>query len=98
MSEERPADAISKVPVGIETVEALVRHQLAVSLGGKRGMLEAGIPGIVFSVSWLTTKNLEGALIASLVVAGAALVVRLLQRSTIQYLSLIHISEPTRPY
>ncbi|HYG95120.1 MAG TPA: DUF3159 domain-containing protein [Nocardioides sp.] len=83
--EERPAQAISKVPVGIDTVEALVRHQLSASLGGRRGMLEAGVPGIVFSISWLTTKNLEGALLASMVVAGIALVVRLVQRSTIQY-------------
>lgn len=82
---ESPAAAISKVPVGIDTVEALVRHQLSASLGGKRGMLEAGIPGIVFSLWWLTTKDLEAALVASLVAAGAALVVRLVQRSTIQY-------------
>lgn len=82
---ESAAEAISKVPVGIDTVEALVRHQLSVSLGGKRGMLEAGIPGIVFSIAWLTTKELDGALLASLVVAGLALVVRLVQRSTIQY-------------
>lgn len=83
--QESPAAAISKVPVGIDTVEALVRHQLSASLGGKRGMLEAGIPGIVFSLWWLTTKDLEAALVASLVAAGAALVGRLVQRSTIQY-------------
>ena len=71
--------------IGVDTVEALVRHQLASSLGGKRGMLEAAIPGVVFSAVWLPTKELQIALIASLAVAGLALVVRLVQRSSTQY-------------
>lgn len=71
--------------IGVDTVEALVRHQLSASLGGKRGMLEAAIPGIVFSAIWLPTKELEAALIASLAVAGLALLVRLLQKSSTQY-------------
>jgi hypothetical protein len=71
--------------LGVDTVEALVRHQLAASLGGKRGMLEAAIPGIIFTAIWLPTKNLQAALVASLAVAGIALVVRLVQRSSAQY-------------
>ncbi len=71
--------------IGVATVEALVRHQLSASLGGRRGMLEAAIPGIVFSAVWLPTKELEAALIASLAIAGLALVVRLLQKSSTQY-------------
>lgn len=71
--------------VGVDTVEALVRRQLSAALGGRRGMLEAAVPGIVFTVLWLSTKNLEGALVGSLVVAGVALLARLVQRSTIQY-------------
>lgn len=74
-----------QVPVGVDTVEALVRAQLARALGGRRGMLEAGVPGIVFTVVWLATKELQGALIASLAVAGVALVLRLVQRSTPQF-------------
>ena len=73
------------VKIGVDTVEALVRHQLASSLGGKRGMLEAAIPGIVFSAVWLPTKELQAALIASLAIAGLALVVRLVQKSSTQY-------------
>ena len=46
--------------IGVDTVEALVRHQLSASLGGKRGMLEAAIPGIMFSAIWLPTKELAG--------------------------------------
>jgi hypothetical protein len=83
--EEHPLSTDAAKEIGVETVEALVRHQLAKSLGGKRGMLEAGIPGLVFTLVWLPTKELEWALVGSLVVAGAALVARLVQRSTTQY-------------
>ncbi|GAA4805437.1 DUF3159 domain-containing protein [Nocardioides caeni] len=78
---------VPEVPdhVGIDTVEALVRHQLATALGGRRGMVEAAIPGIVFTVLWLTTRELQTALVASLAVAGAALVLRLVQRGSTQY-------------
>jgi hypothetical protein len=84
-AEEHPLTTEAARKIGVDTVEALVRHQLAESLGGKRGMLEAGIPGIVFTAVWLPTKELQLALVLSLAVAGAALVVRLAQRSTIQY-------------
>ncbi|THV18803.1 DUF3159 domain-containing protein [Nocardioides caeni] len=48
-------------------------------------MVEAAIPGIVFTVLWLTTRELQTALVASLAVAGAALVLRLVQRGSTQY-------------
>nr|WP_246304393.1 DUF3159 domain-containing protein [Nocardioides thalensis] len=63
----------------------MVRKQLSDSLGGKRGMLEAGIPGLVFTAVWLPTKELQWALIGSLAIAGIALLVRLLQRGPVQY-------------
>ena len=72
-------------PASVETVEAVVRRQMAQSLGGRRGMVEAGVPGLVFTLLWLTTKNLPVALVAAGGVAIAALVVRLLERSTVQY-------------
>ncbi|GAB7003869.1 DUF3159 domain-containing protein [Nocardioides sp. AN3] len=69
----------------VETVEAVVRRQMAASLGGRRGIVESGVPGLVFTVLWLTTKDLRLALVAAGGVAGAALLIRLLERSTIQY-------------
>jgi hypothetical protein len=69
----------------VETVEAVVRRQMSQSLGGRRGMVEAGVPGLVFTLLWLTTKDLRLALIAAGGVAVAALLVRLLERSTVQY-------------
>jgi len=69
----------------VETVEAVVRRQMAQSLGGRRGMVEAGVPGLVFTLLWLTTKNLPLALISAGAFALLALAVRLVQRSTVQY-------------
>lgn len=69
----------------VDTVEALVRRRMAASLGGRRGIIEAGVPGVVFTVLWLITKELTPSLIASAAVAVVFLVVRLVQKSTLQY-------------
>jgi hypothetical protein len=69
----------------VETVEAVVRRQMASSLGGRRGMVEAAIPGLLFTVLWLTTKEIGIALAAGVSAAVAALVVRLVQRSSVQF-------------
>jgi hypothetical protein len=71
----------------LETVEAVVRRQMSKSLGGRRGMLEAGLPGIAFTVVWIVTKDLKASLLAGCVVAGVALVLRLVQRSNVQYVA-----------
>nr|WP_253945050.1 DUF3159 domain-containing protein [Nocardioides sp. zg-DK7169] len=63
----------------------MVRSQMAAALGGRRGMVEAGIPGMLFTILWLTTKELQLALVVSLAAVGAAIVARLVQRSTLQY-------------
>lgn len=72
-------------PVGTETVESVVRAQLSASLGGKRGMLEAAVPTIAFTVTFLTTKDLRTALVVSVSAAAVLLVVRIVQRSTPQF-------------
>jgi hypothetical protein len=69
----------------LDTVEAVVRRQLAVALGGKRGMVEAAVPTIMFTVAFLSTKDLRLALVLSVSVAVAALAVRLVQRSSVQF-------------
>lgn len=76
-----------------ETVEAVVRRQLSKALGGVRGMLEAAVPTILFTVVFLTMKELRLALIVSVAAAVLLLVVRVLQRSTVQFVvnSLIGI-------
>lgn len=76
----RPSD-----PASVDTVEAVVRKQLSQALGGRRGMVEAAVPTILFTVLWLSTKELRLALSVSVGAAAALLVVRLVQRSTVQF-------------
>ena len=68
-----------------ETVESLVRRQLGQALGGRRGMVEAAVPTLTFTVTWLTTRNLDAALVASVGVAVVELAARLVQRSTVKF-------------
>src|SRR5690606_11029875 len=51
----------------------------------KRGIIEAAAPTIVFSLMWLTTHDLELSLMVSIGSTVALLLVRLVTRSTPQY-------------
>ncbi|HET7683210.1 MAG TPA: DUF3159 domain-containing protein [Marmoricola sp.] len=77
-------DAVSNAPA-TATVEQVVRGQLAKALGGKRGILEAAVPTIAFTVLFVTTHDLQLAIVVSVVCAAVLLVVRLVQRSTVQF-------------
>lgn len=68
-----------------ETVEQVVRAQLSKALGGPRGIVEGAVPTIVFTAVFLVTDELRPALIAGLSLAVLAVVVRLAQRSTVQF-------------
>lgn len=76
-----------------DTVEAAIRSQLAKAFGGVRGVIEAAVPTIAFTGMWITTSDLKQSLIVSISAAVLLLVVRLLQRSTPQFVinSLIGI-------
>lgn len=80
--------------VAYDTVEAAVRAQLAKALGGARGIIEAAVPTIAFTLAWITTEQLKLSLIISISLAVVLLVVRLVQRSTPQFVinSLIGIA------
>lgn len=67
------------------TVEAVVRAQLSRALGGRRGMIEAAVPTLLFTTVWLTTRELQFALILSVAAAVIMLGARLVQRSTTQF-------------
>lgn len=71
--------------VGTETVESVVRAQLANALGGRRGMFEAAVPTLIFTTVFLTTRELTAALAVSVAAALTLLVVRLVQRSSVQF-------------
>jgi hypothetical protein len=72
-------------PPAHDTVEAVVRAQLASALGGRRGMLEAAVPTILFTVTFILGKDLQRSLLVSVTAAFVLLVVRLVQRSNVQF-------------
>ena len=78
-------EPVTSSPVGTATVEAMVRQQLSKALGGKRGMFEAAVPTIAFTVTFLSTRNLERALLISVTAALVLLAVRVFQRSNPQF-------------
>lgn len=71
--------------VGVDTVEAVVRSQLARALGGRRGMVEAATPTITFTFTYVATKEIALAIGLSLTAALVMLAVRLVQRQTVQF-------------
>lgn len=68
-----------------DTVEAVVRAQLSKALGGRRGMAEAAVPTILFTLTWLTMRELDLALYVSIGAALVLLLARLVQRTTVQF-------------
>lgn len=50
-------------------------------------MFEAGVPGLIFTAVWLPTKDIRLALIASGGSAAVLLAIRLVQRTTIQFVA-----------
>jgi hypothetical protein len=73
--------------VGADTVEAVLRAQLSRALGGRRGMVEAALPTITFTFTYVGTKELRLAIGLSVALALAMLVVRVVQRSSVQYVA-----------
>ncbi|GII27438.1 DUF3159 domain-containing protein [Planotetraspora mira] len=72
-------------PEAHATVESAVRAQLSKALGGKRGIVEAAVPTVAFTAMWITTNELKASLIVSIAASVVLLVVRLVQRSTPQF-------------
>jgi hypothetical protein len=68
-----------------DTVEQLVRAKLAAALGGRRGMAESAVPTVGFTLLWITTHDLRLALGVGVGVAVAQLVLRIVQRQTVQF-------------
>lgn len=84
--EPSPGDGHAGKPhISTETVEAVVRAQLSRALGGKRGMLEAATPTISFTLTYITTRDVRLAIGISVSIAVVLLAVRLVQRTTVQF-------------
>jgi hypothetical protein len=69
----------------VTSVEELVRKRLAAAVGGGRGIVEAAVPTLAFTITWLTARDLKLALVVSVSLTVVALLVRLVQRSNPQF-------------
>ncbi|WP_134738930.1 DUF3159 domain-containing protein [Nocardioides sp. 503] len=87
MSEAAVPGQVPQPPpsASVATVEEVVRAQLSKALGGRRGMLEAAVPTLLFTILWLTTRELTVALGVSIGAAAVTLAIRLVQRSSPQF-------------
>jgi hypothetical protein len=88
MSERPTADTAAEPAgqeVGAQTVEEIVRHRLAETLGGRRGILEAALPTVGFTLTYVLTKELRLSLILGFGLAAVLLVVRVVQRQPVQF-------------
>lgn len=81
-----PAAAAGAAPQ-FRYVEEFVRYQLSQSLGGVRGMLEAALPFVGFTVAWVSTRQLYPALGVAVGVALVLAVIRLVQRQSLKYVA-----------
>lgn len=72
-------------PRAHDTVEQLVRAKLSEALGGRRGIVESAVPTVLFTVLFVSTHELRTSLIVSIAATVLLLVVRLVQRSTTQF-------------
>ncbi|WP_017557566.1 DUF3159 domain-containing protein [Nocardiopsis baichengensis] len=79
------AGGAAREEVSERTVEAVVRAQLSKALGGKRGMVEAAVPTLTFTVAYLATQELRLALGLGIGTALVLAAVRLAQRSSLQF-------------
>jgi hypothetical protein len=84
-SEDAAPEEAAPEKAAYDTVEEAVRAQLSKALGGARGVVEAAIPTIGFTVSWIVTKELKLSLGIGAGLAVVLLFVRLVQRSTVQF-------------
>lgn len=73
--------------VSEHTVEAAVRAQLSKALGGKRGMVEAAVPTLVFTLTYMIGQELRLALGLGIGAAVLLGIVRLVQRSSLQFVA-----------
>lgn len=81
-----PSPAAPELPgVDARTVEDVVRAKLAEALGGRRGMAEGAVPTIGFTATYVLTENLRLALSLGIGLAVVLLLVRLVQRQSVQF-------------
>jgi hypothetical protein len=61
------------------------RDKVLAAFGGKKGLIDSGIPSVIFLVVFNVTDRLNSALFASIVISAILTIVRLIRRDTIQH-------------
>ncbi|WP_372442106.1 DUF3159 domain-containing protein [Actinomadura violacea] len=91
---QEPAGAGAAPASAHDTVEAAVRAQLSKALGGVRGMIEAAVPTIGFTATYVASKDIKLSVGVGVGAAVVLLLVRLVQRTSVQFVlnSLVGIA------
>jgi hypothetical protein len=76
---------VSQPTVSVDTVEHIVRTRLSAALGGRRGVIEAAVPTVGFTLTYVLTQHLRMSLTISVSFAVVLLVARLVQRQPVQF-------------
>lgn len=61
------------------------KEKILSAVGGKKGLIDAGFPALVFLISFNITKDLWNSLIASIIISAILTIVRLIMKDTIQH-------------
>jgi hypothetical protein len=61
------------------------REKVLAAFGGKKGLIDSGIPSVIFLVVFNITDHLHTALFASVAVSALLTIIRLARRDTIQH-------------
>ncbi|CAN1512286.1 Uncharacterised conserved protein UCP010219 [Candidatus Nanopelagicaceae bacterium] len=61
------------------------RDKVLAAFGGKKGLIDSGIPSVIFLVVFNVTDRLNSALFASIAISAVLTIIRLARRDTIQH-------------
>jgi hypothetical protein len=61
------------------------RDKVLSAFGGRKGLIDSGIPSIIFLVTFNFTHHLHSALLASVAISGLLTLIRLIRRDTLQH-------------
>ena len=61
------------------------RDKVISAFGGKKGLIDSGIPAVIFLVIFNVTKDLRSALIASIAISALLTIIRLARQDTLQH-------------
>ena len=61
------------------------REKVLAAFGGKKGLIDSGIPSVIFLIGFNFSKELQTALVASIAVSALLTIIRLAMKDTIQH-------------